>query len=82
MSCCGFQNFDCTFFSELVIILLIILNGGDMMEATATRKHDEAKLELYSLLEQGYKAMQEGRESSIDEVKERIKKRRQQRVCR
>lgn len=42
------------------------------MEATATRKQDEVKLELYSLLEQGYKAMQEGRESSIDEVKDRI----------
>lgn len=48
------------------------MNGGDTMEATATRKQDEVKLELYSLLEQGYKAMQEGRESSIDEVKDRI----------
>lgn len=33
---------------------------------------EESMLELYSLLGQGYKAMQEGRESSIDEVKERI----------
>lgn len=36
------------------------------------KKKDEAMLELYSLLGQGYKAMQEGCESSIDEVKERI----------
>ena len=36
------------------------------------KKKDEARLELYSLLGQGYKAMQEGCESSIDEVKERI----------
>ena len=33
---------------------------------------EESMLELYSLLGQGYTAMQEGRESSIDEVKERI----------
>ncbi len=52
------------------------------MEATETKKNDEATLELYSLLGQGYKAMQEGRESSIDEVKERIQKRREQRVYR
>ena len=32
----------------------------------------KSMLELYSLLGQGYKAMQEGRESSINEVKERI----------
>ena len=52
------------------------------MEATEIKKHDEATLELYSLLGQGYKAMQEGRESSIDEVKERIRKRREQRAYR
>lgn len=45
-------------------------------------KLDEATLELYSLLGQGYKAMQEGRESSIDEVKAQIRKRREQRVNR
>lgn len=45
-------------------------------------KLDEATLELYSLLGQGYKAMQEGRESSIDEVKAQIRKRREQRVHR
>ncbi|OLA01234.1 MAG: hypothetical protein BHW11_09260 [Clostridium sp. CAG:62_40_43] len=43
-------------------------------------KLDEATLELYSLLGQGYTAMQEGREISIDEVKAQIRKRREQRV--
>lgn len=52
------------------------------MEMTETKKKDEAKLELYALLGQGYKAMQEGRESSIEEVKERIKQRREQSVYR
>lgn len=50
------------------------------MEMTESKKKDEAKLELYALLGQGYKAMQEGRESSIDEVKERIKQRREERI--
>lgn len=45
-------------------------------------KLDEATLELYSLLGQGYTAMQEGREISIDEVKAQIRKRREQRVHR
>ena len=45
-------------------------------------KLDEATLELYSLLGQGYTAMQEGREISIDEVKAQIRKRREQRVNR
>ena len=45
-------------------------------------KHDEATLEVYSLLGQGYKAMQEGRKSSIDEVKAQIRKRREQRARR
>ena len=49
------------------------------MEVTERTKKDEATLELYSLLGQGYKAMQEGRESSIDEVRERMQKRREQR---
>ena len=43
-------------------------------------KLDEATLELYSLLGQGYTAMQEGPEISIDEVKAQIRKRREQRV--
>ena len=49
--------------------------GSDEIEKKRNcenKKKDEAMLELYSLLGQGYKAMQEGCESSIDEVKERI----------
>ena len=40
---------------------------------------DEIKLELYRLIGEGYKAMQEGMVSSIDDVCERIKKRRAER---
>lgn len=38
---------------------------------------DTAKLEFYRLLGEGYKAMQEGRTSMMDEVRERRKKRRE-----
>lgn len=34
-------------------------------------------LELYRLIGEGYRAMQAGRESTIEEVEERIKKRRE-----
>lgn len=54
--------------------------------ATATGNHvmekenkDATKLELYRLIGEGYKAMQEGMVSSIDDVCERIKKRRAER---
>ncbi len=40
---------------------------------------DTAKLELYRLIGEGYKAMQEGRTSTIDEVREKLKKRREER---
>lgn len=40
---------------------------------------DAAKLELYRLIGEGYKAMQEGKISSIDDVCVRIKKRRAER---
>ena len=33
---------------------------------------DTAKLELYRLIGEGYKAMQEGRTSTIDEVREKL----------
>ena len=59
------------------IALRNVFSGLEKIE-----KLDEATLELYSLLGQGYKAMQEGRESSIDEVKAQIRKRREQRVNR
>ena len=54
--------------------------------ATATGNHamekentDATKLELYRLIGEGYKAMQEGMVSTIDDVCERIKKRRAER---
>lgn len=48
-----------------------------MSELRNERRNAKAKKDLYSLLGQGYKAIQEGRESSIDEVKEKIRKRRE-----
>lgn len=62
---------------EKITELRNVFSGLEKIE-----KHDEATLEVYSLLGQGYKAMQEGRESSIDEVKAQIRKRREQRVDR
>ena len=54
--------------------------------ATATGNHvmekentDATKLELYLLIGEGYKAMQEGMVSAIDDVCEHIKKRRAER---
>ena len=43
------------------------------------KKDSEVKLELYSMLGEGYKAMQSGRESSIDDVMSRIQQRRNDR---
>ncbi len=40
----------------------------------------EKKLELYRLIGEGYKAMQEGRVSTIDEVRKKLKNRRESRV--
>lgn len=40
------------------------------------RNVEEEKLELYMQIGQGYLAMKEGRESSIEEVKKRIEQRR------
>ena len=40
---------------------------------------DTAKLELYRLIGEGYKAMQDGRTSTIDEVREKLNKRREER---
>ena len=38
-----------------------------------------AKLELCRLIGEGYKAVEEGRTSTIDEVREKLKKRREER---
>ena len=40
---------------------------------------DTAKLEFYRLIGEGYKAMQDGSTSTIDEVREKLKKRREER---
>ena len=39
---------------------------------------DAAKLELYRLIGEGYKAMQDGRVSSIDEVRDKLNQRREE----
>ena len=41
-----------------------------------TEPTDIAKLEFYRLIGKGYKAMQDGRTSTIDEVREKLKKRK------
>lgn len=40
---------------------------------------DAEKLELYRLIGEGYKAMQDGRTSTIEEVREKLKQRREER---
>jgi hypothetical protein len=42
------------------------------------KTEDANKLELYRLIGEGYKAMQEGRTSSIDDVVERMEARRKE----
>ncbi|MCM1038670.1 MAG: hypothetical protein NC314_07540 [Roseburia sp.] len=42
-------------------------------------KSDIAKLELYRLIGEGYKAMQDGRTSTIEEVREKMENRRKER---
>lgn len=44
-----------------------------------TETSDVAKLELYRLIGEGYKAMQEGRTSTIEEVREKLEKGRKER---
>lgn len=63
--------------------IFIVKKGCDCMLATNVQKviepTDTAKLEFYRLIGEGYKAMQDGRTSTIDEVREKIKKRREER---
>ena len=56
--------------------LMATATSNSVMERDNT---DAAKLELYRLIGEGYKAMQEGKVSSIDDVCVRIKKRRAER---
>ena len=57
--------------------------GCDCMLATNAQQViepiDTTKLEFYRLIGEGYKAMQDGRTSTIDEVREKLKKRREER---
>ena len=46
---------------------------------TVVETPDTAKLELYRLIGEGYKAMQDGRTSTIEEVREKLKNRRDER---
>ena len=46
---------------------------------TVMETSDTAKLELYRLLGEGYKAMQDGRTSTIEEVREKLENRRKER---
>lgn len=56
------------------------IRGCESMLATNVQKITEptdiAKLQFYRLIGEGYKAMQDGRISTIDEVREKLKKRK------
>ena len=53
---------------------MLATNAQQVIEQT-----DNTKLEFYRLIGEGYKAMQDGRTSTIDEVREKLKKRREER---
>ena len=53
---------------------MLAVNAQDTVEM-----NDTTKLEFYRLIGEGYKAMQEGRTSTIDEVKEKVEQRRKDR---
>lgn len=57
-------------------VVIAVINRTQVMEKT---NKDKAKLELYRLIGEGYNAMQEKRESTLDEVVRKIEKRRAQR---
>ena len=52
--------------------LMLATNSQNMLDST-----DTSKLEFYRLIGEGYKAMQEDRTSTMDEVKEKLKKQRE-----
>ena len=52
---------------------MLITKAQQVIDSTDTNK-----LELYRLIGEGYEAMQEGRVSTIDEVREKLKKRREE----
>lgn len=83
------QNIDGKIYLEFVVenkdICYTVANkkGCDYMLATkpqiTAKTSDSSKLELYRLIGEGYKAMQEGRTSPIEEVREKLEKRRSER---
>ena len=52
---------------------MLVTKAQQVIDSTDTNK-----LELYHLIGEGYEAMQEGRVSTIDEVREKLKKRREE----
>ena len=62
--------------------IFIAKKGCDCMAMSniqqVTEPTENAKLEFYRLIGEGYKAMQDGRTSTIDEVREKLKKRREE----
>ena len=62
---------------------ILIKKGCDYMLATKPQAvldaSDVAKLELYRLIGEGYKAMQDGRTSTIEEVSVKLENRRKER---
>ena len=56
-----------------------VINMLAIKPQITTETPDSAKLELYRLIGDGYKAMQEGRTSTIEEVREKLEKRRKER---
>ena len=53
---------------------MLAVNAQQVIEPT-----DTTNLEFYRLIGEGYKAMQDGRTSTIDEVREKLKNRREER---
>lgn len=56
--------------------MIAMISRAEMIEKT---NEDKEKLELYRLIGEGYKAMQEKRETTLDDVIKKIEKRRAQR---
>ncbi len=60
-----------------------MLKGCDCMLASNAQQviepTDTSRLEFYRLIGEGYKAMQDGRTNTIDEVRENMKKKREER---
>ena len=72
------------YLTEIKAIADLILEGCDnMLAVTSSIKEEieenQAQLELYRLIGEGYKAMQEKREITIEELEQKIEQRRMER---